>query len=134
MGGDVGHHASQWRPNQFVPLPKEVLPSPFGIEHTFNIRRNVCPCAHFLEHVGHGAEVEPFCGIRDGHPYQVDMAREALKCIEAFDADENIMVIMAHDWTLLRVMEFWPKPANGWHEKEWKKKGRWELLKDLGKD
>lgn len=114
-----------------MPLPKELSPSPFGIDCTFNVRRNVCPCAHFLDHVGLKDEASPFCGIRGGRPHQLEMAREALKRTEAFDADEGIMVIMAHDWTLLGVMDFWPQSANGWREKEWKERGRWEFLKDL---
>jgi hypothetical protein len=136
MGGDLGHHASQWRPNSLTPLPKELTPSPFGPDSTLNIRRNVCPCTHFMEYMGQDvkAESEPLCSIRSGLPYDVDMARKALKSVEKFDADENIMLIMAHDWTLLDVMQFWPEAANQWQESHWKERGRWEFLKDLVKD
>jgi hypothetical protein len=134
MGGDIGHHASQWRPNQFIPLPKELNPSPFGEHSTFNIRRNVCPCACFLEHVDAGcSETEPFASIRGGHPRDVDMAKDALNKLQNFDSDDNIMVIVAHDWTLLDVMEYWPKPANDWYKAEWKERGQWKFLKDLVK-
>ena len=61
------------------------------------------------------------------------MSRDALKTAEAFDADDSIMVIMAHDWTLLKIMDYFPQSANGWHEARWKKRGRWEFLKDLAK-
>lgn len=135
MGGDLGHHASQWRPSQFLSLPKELVPSPFGPESSFNIRKNVCPCAHFTAHVGlTGSDNEPFAKISGGHPYDLDQARDALKATEAFDADDNIMVIMAHDWTLLPILDLWPKTANGWFEAEWKERGRWTFLKDLVKD
>lgn len=69
--------------------------------------------------------------IKAGHPHDVDTARDSLKKVEAFDADENILVIVAHDYTLLPVLEFFPKSANEWHHANWKEQGRWEFLRDL---
>lgn len=135
MGGDIGHHPSQWRPNQYTSLPAELIPSPFGLESTFNIRRDVCPCAVYIENIpGEPSPESPFTRIRAGHPYDVDMSRAALGSMEIFDADDDIMVIIAHDWTLLSVLDYWPKPANGWFEAGWKSKGRWEFLRDLIKE
>ena len=73
----------------------------------------------------------PFTQIREGHPYNVNMARDALSTTEAFDADDKILVIMAHDWTLLKVMDYFPQSANGWYNAQWKERGRWEFLKDF---
>lgn len=134
MGGDLGHHASQWRPNKYVNLPEELMPSPLGPESTFNIRRNVCPGELFTTMV-HPCQSKdmPFTRIREGHPYNVEMSRDSLSTAEAFDADDNILTVMAHDWTLLPIMKYFPESANGWHNEQWKERSRWEFLKDLTK-
>ena len=51
-------------------------------------------------------------------------ARETLRKIESFDADPNILVIAAHDWSLKDVFEFYPHYANEWKNKGWKEAGR----------
>lgn len=135
MGGDLGHHPSQWRPNKFVGLPEELVPSPMGFDSKLNIRRNVCPGELFATLI-HPAQsmTTPFTRIREGHPYDVSMSREALSGVEAFDADDNILVVMAHDWTLLNIMEYFPQSANCWHDAQWKAKSRWQFLEDLVTD
>lgn len=77
---------------------------------------------------------KPILQTKAGHPHDVHMAQDALKQIEAFDADENIMVIMAHDYTLLPYMSFFPKEANSWYEENWKGRSRWAFLKDFAKN
>lgn len=134
MGGDLGHHASQWRPNELINIPKELIPSPFGPDSKFNVRKNICPGEIFIEHAHPShSNAEPFTRIRAGHPYNVEQSRDALKATEALDADDDILVIMAHDWTLLNVLDYFPKSANRWHEAGWKERSRWEFLKDFVK-
>ena len=134
MGGDIGHHASQWRPTELIPLPTELTPSPLGLDSKLNIRRNVCPSALFTEHVhpDHSNNT-PFYRVKGGITYDRDMAQDALKKLEAFDADERVLVIAAHDDTLHSILDYWPKEANGWHDEDWKDRGRWEFLKDFTK-
>jgi hypothetical protein len=31
-------------------------------------------------------------------------------------------------------MKFWPKEANDWYEENWKRKSRWQFLKDFAKN
>lgn len=134
MGADIGHHASQWRPSEFLKLPTELSPSPLGLSSRLNIRLNVCPGELFTEHVHpEHSDSAPFLRIAPGHPYDVDLARKALKSMELFDADERILVITAHDYTLLPVLKFWPETANGWHEARWKEDGLWRFLRDFAK-
>lgn len=61
----------------------------------------------------------------------MDQARECLKKLEVFEADENIMIMIAHDYTFIPVIDFFPKNANGWHEASWKKKSQWIFLDDF---
>lgn len=134
MGADIGHHASQWRPNEFLSLPDELSPSPLGIDSKLNLRTNVCLGELFTENVHpQHSNNTPFCGINHGHPYDAEMAQRSLKLMEPFDADEKILVIAAHDHTLVPYLEYWPKESNGWHEAHWKELNRWEFLKDFTK-
>ncbi|KAF4981415.1 hypothetical protein FZEAL_2763 [Fusarium zealandicum] len=132
LGADIGHHASQWRPSEQVPLPKELDPSPFGAESKFNIRLNVCCGELFTKHVhSEGANNKPFARIKAGHPHDAEEAQRCVEKMPLFDSDENIMVIAAHDFTLLPILDYFPKEANGWYEAGWKTKSRWEFLKGL---
>lgn len=134
MGGDIGHHASQWRPNEHLPLPNELRPSPLGPGSKFNMRINVCPGELFIEHAHpQHSSTTPFTNIRAGHPHDVDKARQSLKTMEPFDADENVLVVTAHDYSLLPILRYWPEEANGWHRAGWKELGQWEFLKDFAK-
>ncbi|KAF4446028.1 putative metallo-beta-lactamase superfamily protein [Fusarium austroafricanum] len=128
LGADIGHHPSQWRPNKHTPLPKELDPSFFGPESKFNLRFNVCCGDHFASN---GVNNKPFTRVKAGHPYDVDEAQRAVDKMALFDADENIMVIAAHDFTLLPILDYFPREANGWYEAGWKNKGQWEFLKEL---
>lgn len=48
-----------------------------------------------------------------------------------FDANDNVFVMIAHDTSLLGVVDFYPKKANHWQEKGWKKVGQWRFLEDF---
>jgi hypothetical protein len=132
MGADLAHHPSMFRPNEMLPLPRELEPSPFGADSPLNMRNNVCPGALFVDHVHpEHSDHTPFRRIKAGLPYNVDMARDAVKALEQFDADERILVIIAHDHTMLPYLSFWPQEANGWHGAKWKDLSRWHFLKDF---
>lgn len=134
MGGDLGHHASQWRPTELLELPQELRPSPLGAESRLNFSRNMCLGELFTEHVHpEHSRRSPFLRIKAGHPYNVHKARDSLKLIERFDADENVFIITAHDWTLLSSLNFWPQDVNGWYDAGWKQSTRWTFLQDFAK-
>lgn len=61
----------------------------------------------------------------------IDQAKRTIEKVQAFDAADNVMVILAHDGALFDVLEYFPKSANAWKEKGWKEKGRWRFLKDF---
>jgi len=108
------------------------MPSPLGVDSKHNVRINVCPGELFIQHVHpEHSDKTPFLQIKSGHPYNVEMARSSLKKMELFDADTKIMVITAHDWTLLPFLNYLPHGVNGWHDANWKELSRWEFLKDF---
>ena len=52
-----------------------------------------------------------------------------------FDADENVLVCIAHDGGLLGVLDFYPHgDINGWKEKGWKEQTRWGFVNELPVD
>ncbi|KAK8074134.1 Metallo-hydrolase/oxidoreductase [Apiospora phragmitis] len=123
MGGELGHHASQWWPSAHVPLPWKPRPSlPSGPDSSvLNVYRNMCPCDHILREQAAAdslvpdsdtAGTIPFTKIRTRHPCDVEMARRSLQAAEAFDGNERILVVMAHAWTLLGALEYFPRSAN----------------------
>ena len=130
MGGDSFHHPAALRPNELTPLPDSIevpylnpYPCPGDLFHSFH------PCADQGK-----ANSEPFVVVGEKSP-AIDLAaaREVVNKIKAFDADDNIMVITAHDWSLLEVLELYPQSANNWKAKGWKEKGRWRFLVDFQK-
>ena len=75
---------------------------------------------------------EPFMIPAPGGARDVELSRKSTVSMEAFDASENIFTMIAHDATLLDVVEFFPKStANQWKEKGWKKQGLWKFLADF---
>ena len=137
MGGDTTHHAGGFRPSQEVPLPEEIHPSPLGLDSPLNIKQGVCPGSLFLDLVHpHHSATQPFYEISPdpegkGISHDVPEAKRSIAKMQHFDSDDRVLVVIAHDNSLLDVVDFWPNTANDWKEKGWKEKGRWKFLKDF---
>ena len=128
MGSDVAHHGGELRPTDYIPLPKEIIPSP--LVAPFAKTSMVCPGAIFEAIHPKKSSREPFvraCG--PGHENQ-DLAAEQVQKMFEFDAQANVFVVIAHDKSLLDVVDFYPKSANEWKRKGWKEQGRWRFLRD----
>lgn len=132
MGADSFHHPAALRPSDGVPLPSSITvpglqpsPCPGELLETFH------PCAG---QSGTQASRTPFVKVGEKTP-AIDLAaaRDTLHKIESFDADPNVLVIAAHDWSLKDVVEFYPTKANDWKRKGWKEAGRWRFLADFQK-
>ena len=61
---------------------------------------------------------------------RVDALKTREKMIE-FDADDNVFMLIAHDPTIIGVVDVFPKGANEWKAKGWKDKSRWRFLGDF---
>ena len=127
MGADSFHHPAALRPSDRVPLPASItvpglMPSPCPGE----LFENVHPCSN--------PSRTPFVKVGEKSP-AIDLAaaRSTLHKIETFDADDNVFVIAAHDWSLKDVIELYPRRANDWKTKGWKEAGRWRFLADFQK-
>jgi glyoxylase-like metal-dependent hydrolase (beta-lactamase superfamily II) len=131
MGGDACHHAGEFRPSEYLPLPASIMPNPMDPTSV-----KPCPGALFSDILRDGHTKKPFYTVvRNNVPstsgYDPDVAQETIGKVIEVDARPGIMVIMAHDESLLGVLDFFPKYANDFREKGWVEKGRWLFLKDF---
>lgn len=127
MGGDASHHGGEFRPTQYLPLPKNV---PAG---TFKRRPTPCP-GHLLQeaHPEQAAD-KPFYQVTKNFAHDKPVADWTIEGLGEFDAHENVLMLMAHDDAVVdpAQMEFYPREINGWFEKGTAKKVKWLFLGDF---
>jgi glyoxylase-like metal-dependent hydrolase (beta-lactamase superfamily II) len=127
MGGDAAHHAGEFRPSEYIPLP-------ISISITDAPRGFPCPCPGDLlvEHIHpeHSA-TKPFYRAADGFNEVDEEAEWSIDGLAEFDADERVLAVIAHDASLLPVLDFLPKTANEWKSKEWRSEGQWRFVSDF---
>lgn len=132
MGGDIAHHGGEFRPSVYRPLPS-ILPD-FPLFHPFSSSGVMPPCPGELLATIHCAQsaTEPF--YTSNRADDQDKAIESIRRMMEFDARDTIFVVLAHDATLLNVVDCYPTTANDWYAKEWAKKSRWLFLNDFEND
>ncbi|KIW17975.1 hypothetical protein PV08_05170 [Exophiala spinifera] len=133
LAGDTCHMPGVMRPSKAMPMP-DTLPE-FCI---FN--DNISPpwlgsdytCCH---RAPQEAKSTPFFTVTlSEHSYYHNPveAQASVEAVMEFDADPNILVIIAHDPTPRSVCEFFPHGTlNGWRSKGWKTKMHWGFLNEL---
>ncbi len=67
-----------------------------------------------------------------GHLHDdIEQARTTIAKVQAFDADEQVFVVLAHDRGLLGSVDLYPKTLNGWKESGWATgKAKWTFLEE----
>jgi hypothetical protein len=65
--------------------------------------------------------------------HDADEAEATIEKVIEVDARDEVLVVMAHDESLLSVMDFFPEYANDFMQKGWVNEGRWLFLKDFAK-
>jgi hypothetical protein len=132
MGGDIASHAGEFRPSEHHPLPEWIFPNPF---EPFSAQ----PCPGALIKAIHPEKRgdRPFYHLGvwpDGEvaAENMDQANESLEKLRVYDMRlDQVLVIIAHDETMLDVLDFFPKDVNQWREKGWGQKSRWMWLRDF---
>ncbi|KAM6479584.1 Metallo-hydrolase/oxidoreductase [Trichoderma sp. SZMC 28011] len=133
MGGDACHHGGQFRPSRYLGLPSVLLPNPFENQGTLGY-----PGALFDHLLPDGDRNKPFFTVSsstngNGVATDANQAGETIRKIQEVDANDKILVVMAHDASLLDVLDFFPRYVDGFVQKGWVKAGRWVFLKDFKK-
>ncbi|KAM5344623.1 hypothetical protein ACJ41O_013158 [Fusarium nematophilum] len=130
MGGDTCHHCACLRPSEHLPLPDSLSPSPFS-KPPF-LPGSVCPGEVLVNmHPQHARDKPFYPSLAEAPNHDVAEAENSVKKLIDFDAREDVFVVIAHDGSLLDVIDFFPKQANDWKEKGWKEEGKWRFLRDF---
>ncbi|KIX08705.1 uncharacterized protein Z518_03362 [Rhinocladiella mackenziei CBS 650.93] len=69
----------------------------------------------------------PFSRVA-GPEHDLAESQRSANRLTNFDDEGNILTVLAHDASLQDVLEFFPRKANDWKEKGWKKEGHWRWL------
>ena len=130
LGGDIAHHGGEFRPTQWLPLPEQIDPSPVQPPYK---SKTVCPGAVFESIHPKKSSTEPFVIPATVNAMHKDgnEAKETIDKMTEFDAYDNVLTVIAHDESLYDVVDFYPKPANGWKKKQWREEGLWRFLRDF---
>lgn len=125
MGGDASHHGGEFRPSEYLPLPTSITPSPL------KKFQPSCP-GHLLQEAHREkSAAEPFYLVKESFAQDLTKCNWTIEGMQEFDADENVLVVVAHDESLLDVLEFFPKGLNDWRSEGLGEKGRWAFLGDF---
>jgi glyoxylase-like metal-dependent hydrolase (beta-lactamase superfamily II) len=106
MGGDVAHHGGEYKPNKYTPIPNDITPDP----RLAPFSGGVCPGELFARHnqrfEGEEKWTNPFVVPAKTLSENFDEAIWSLGVLEELDSQDNVLVIFAHDTSLLDIMEF----------------------------
>ncbi|KIW12751.1 hypothetical protein PV08_07937 [Exophiala spinifera] len=127
MGGDIAHHGGEFRPTPYLPLPANI--------HLHPVKEPLlsCPGEIFVALHPKKSRTEPFNNpttAPGSWHYNPQEATLTIEKLTEFDAYEHIFPVIAHDNSLLDVVDFYPKSANDWLAKGWKQKSLWGFLSD----
>ncbi|KAB5566136.1 beta-lactamase-like protein [Coniochaeta sp. 2T2.1] len=131
MGGDAAHHCGELRPSPYMPLPTEISPHPFTESAT-----DICPGALFEKLVPKDHTTKTFyvpASMEGGAHHDSAEAIKTIEKMQEADVADNVLVALAHDLSLVGVVDFFPKKANDFMKHKWNEKIRWRFLKDFSK-
>jgi glyoxylase-like metal-dependent hydrolase (beta-lactamase superfamily II) len=138
LGGDICHFGGNFRPTSSIPLPDPVPNSHLdqGFPHP-------CPCSLFTETHPAGSEsvkskTTPFFEVTS-FPQSAyldrEKAAESIKELQRFDDHPDVLVCIAHDPTLIKILPFLndqpDKDLTSWQKEGWKEKAQWGWLNEL---
>ncbi|RYP58072.1 hypothetical protein DL769_009125 [Monosporascus sp. CRB-8-3] len=131
MAGDVCHHVGEYRPSRFRPIPDEISPDPRRPPFAGGVCPGECHARRNMRHEGDDRWREAFFVPRANYSDNHELALRSVSVLQEFDAQDNILVVFAHDNTLYDVVELYPKDATDWKDKGWQQEGRWRFLEDF---
>jgi glyoxylase-like metal-dependent hydrolase (beta-lactamase superfamily II) len=132
LGGDICHFGGSFRPTAQVPMPLMLSPDELG-----RTSGRAIACTHFTAcHPNQqAARTSPYysvCTSSDSWYVDPPLAQRSINTLKALDADDRILVLIAHDPGALGVISFFPTgTVNDWQRLGWKRKLRWHFLDDL---
>ena len=124
FAADSCDHGGELRPTEYLPLPSQLTPSPCS-------KLAVCP-GHVVQQLqSKRSAVRPFYTPEPHFPDDLQPFQKGLHKLEEIDAQENVLIVMAHDMSLKGVLPFFPEKANQWKNDSIKEESRWLFLDDF---
>ena len=128
MGADTCHHGGEFRPSRYAPLSSSIWQCPGDILEKVK-EATQSPVSELRLDV-------PFFTVPNvpdgtGVAFSRSLALDTREKLIQVDSSDNILVVLAHDASVLEVVDFFPEPANDWKRKGWKDFARWKFLRDL---
>ena len=139
MGGDVCHFTGDIRPTEYKPMPSQfpdtaVLDARFKKPTLCSIFTACHPCAPDEKK----SRTTPYYKCASGPSgfyHDPPTAMESITSLMEFDADPNILVLIAHDRAAEETLDrnsFWPKGnINDWKKNGLKERFHWHFLNEL---
>ncbi|KAK1658741.1 beta-lactamase-like protein [Colletotrichum godetiae] len=132
MGADSCHHCGEFRPSERRPTPCD-----FGLSSPTSLPSAPCsrPTSDQRKDPPRGLCGTPFYSVtRDPryaeYTHNHDAADETIVKVQEMDGYDNVFVIMAHDDSIPRIVDIFPKHINQWKSQKWNETGRWTFLSD----
>lgn len=124
MGADACHHPGVLRPTDYLPIPCSVPVSvPPGA---------TCPGALLEQLTLDQTATSPFFEVGTGSLFpDRPAALETVSKMQEFDAENNILMLIAHDLSVRETIPLFPKKINDWKLKHLRWETRWLFCKDF---
>jgi hypothetical protein len=159
MGGDTCHFAGQFRPTVARPLPGGAFGGEgkgAGVDAEYTSEASQTQTQPNLQHQAqHEVQVQvqapiaacpgsimerllanattPLFEMPATNTVDVAEAHASISKMQVFDSAENIWVVIAHDQTLLDIVDFYPARVNDWQKRGYAEKTRWRFWNTLGR-
>lgn len=124
MAGDASHHAGEFRPTEYLPLPKQVS--------TSAVRSG----DDYQQAQWDNSATKPFYNVTASFAYDKELADWTIAGLGEFDCQDNVLLLTAHDEHVVEpepIISFFPESLNDWHEKGMGRRVKWQFLKDFEK-
>ncbi|KAJ5389066.1 uncharacterized protein N7496_000134 [Penicillium cataractarum] len=119
IGGDICHYPGTFRPTIHSPLDPEGQAALCA-----------CPASFFLDIHPEKSCEKPYYKMPAHCTVDKDSAQLSIQKLCEFDANEDVLVIIGHDASLIEKIDFFPKTINAW-DRESKDNIQWAFLEDF---
>ncbi|KAG2019080.1 hypothetical protein GB937_005371 [Aspergillus fischeri] len=126
MGGDICHYPGVLRPTEWRPLLQEYHPSPLPELYAQACPGSIFQCLHPQKSCN-----EPFYQMPEHCMVDKHAARDSIRKLGMLDASDNILVVLAHDESIIGIADMFPAIINNWKEKGYGERVRWRFLRDF---
>lgn len=134
LGADICHFGGVFRPTPYVPMPPALSGEQIG---RLDRHAAIYACGIFAschpdpENARTTAYQKP-CSHADSWYHDPALAHQTVEKLKALDADDRILVLIAHDPALMNSVPLFPHDTlNDWYELGLKERLRWGFLNEL---